>query len=161
NAERVSAQADNASNAACAACTRLVKGKFASPRRPRPKVIVQTMVRPTMNAPAAANTGRQCAAGKSSKGKIKANGRIVNQYTVEKPNPIALTRTSARSDESPSRSSGIFGGSAKLRASPITNGATKTTPRASDVNQCNQVADRCASDLWNRMNPAVPPIPEI
>ena len=50
--------AKRSSNAARAACTRSSRGRLASPKRPTPNVVVQTMTRARIKTPAAANSGR-------------------------------------------------------------------------------------------------------
>ena len=67
-------------------------------------------------------------------------------------------RTASKS--SPSASSNFVSLSCQIRANPIINGATLTTPRASDANQFHHVVRNGVPELWKRMNPRVPPTPE-
>ena len=77
------------------------------------------------------------------------------------PKLIALTKASTTSADIPCTSSDFPGRSCRVRASPMTIGATVTTPIASEANQFSQVIRIGASEACNRMKPAVPPIPEI
>ena len=83
------------------------------------------------------------------------------QWAGGEPKLMALARASTTRANVPSTSSRIPGRSCTTRASPITNGATVTTPIASEANQFSQVVRIGASEPCNRMKPAVPPSPEI
>src|SRR5262249_53967411 len=138
---------DVASNADCAASTRSVRGIAASPKRPYPKVIVHTAANATMSPAEAANTGGQRAATQNAKGNTKLIGKIVNQCSVGELNPSALTKAIATSATSPSSNCRFSGGLCAIVMSPITTGATVTTPRASDANQANQILGADAPKL--------------
>src|SRR5215471_10163736 len=125
-----------------------------------PKVIVQTIVSETMNAAAAANTGRQRAASHSRIGNSRATGTTVSHGSGGSETMMIVITANAISATTPSMISLRGGGSRKASATPITSGATVMMPTASDANQCCQVVQIGAVGLWNNLYATVPPIPE-
>ena len=77
SAARTSAHSVVTTMATWAACTRSRIAVLGSPKRPMPNVVVETSATATMNAAAAANTGRQRAATHKSTGKSTAIGTNV------------------------------------------------------------------------------------
>src|SRR5262245_64644012 len=104
-----------------------------------PKVVVQTIDRLTMNAAAAAKTGRQRAASHSSGANSTATGPTVARSSDLRKIANPLTRASAATDTIPSTSSLSDGRSREAAASSISSGATVSIPSPSDANQCCQV----------------------
>src|SRR6476661_1748500 len=104
-----------------------------------PKVVVQTIERLTMNAAAAAKTGRQRAASHSSGANNTATGPTVAKSSDCRKMPSPLTTASAATAKAPSTSSLGGGRSREAEASSISNGATVIIPRPSDATQCCQV----------------------
>src|SRR4030081_496167 len=100
-----------------------------------PKVVVHTIVSATMNAAAAANTGRQRAASHSNSGNSRAIGTKVAHDSRGRKILIALVAVIATSAMAPSMASLCGGGSRTAAATPINSGATVTMPSASDANQ--------------------------
>src|SRR6266436_2083455 len=115
------------------------------------KVIVQTIVSETMNAAAAANTGRQRAAIHSRIGNSRATGSIVTHGSGGSETMATVNAANATSATTPSRISLPGGCSRRALARPITSGATVTMPTASDANQCCQVGQIGAVELWNNL----------
>src|SRR6266480_1289494 len=91
-----------------------------------PKVVVQTIERLTMNAAAAAKTGRQRAASHNSGANNTATGPTVANSSDRRKIANPLTSASAVTAKAPSTSS-------------ISSGATVIIPNPSDANQCCQV----------------------
>src|SRR5262249_54841696 len=106
-----------------------------------PKVVVQTMMRLTMNAAAEANTGRQRAASHSIGGNNKAIGTTVAKTDDGRNMASALIRDSATTAKTPSMRSLRDGLSRAAEANSITSGATAMIPSASDATQCCQVVN--------------------
>src|SRR5258706_563158 len=104
-----------------------------------PKVVVQTIVTETMNAAAAANTGRQRAASHSKIGNSRATGTMVCHGSGGSETMMTVITTNASSATTPSRISLAGGGLRRDSARPITSGATVMMPTASDANQCCHV----------------------
>src|ERR1700721_719324 len=104
-----------------------------------PKVVVHTIEMLTINAAAAAKTGRQRAASHSSGANNTATGPTVAKSSdcMEMASP--LTRASAATAKAPSTNSVSEGRSCEAAASSISNGATVIIPSPSDANQCSQV----------------------
>src|SRR6476469_10920970 len=125
-----------------------------------PKVVVQTIERLTMKAAAAAKTDRQRAASHSSGANNTATGPTVANSSECRKMPSPLTKASAATAKAPSASSLSDGRSRQAEASSISNGATVIIPRPSDANQCCQVVQAGAVELWNIMIVMVPPTPD-
>src|SRR5262245_20864150 len=106
-----------------------------------PKVVVQTIERLTMNAAAAAKTGRQRAASHNSGANSTAAGPTVAKSSDRRKMASTLTRASAATANMPSTSSPSDGRSREAAASSISNGATVIIPSPSDANQCCQVVN--------------------
>src|ERR1700720_1753885 len=106
-----------------------------------PKVVVQTMQRLTMNAAAAAKTGRQRAASHSSGANNTATGPTVAKSSDCRKMASPLTMANAATAKAPSTSSLSDGRSREAEASSINNGATVIIPNPSDANQCCQVVN--------------------
>ena len=114
---------------------RSVIEKPSSPKMPIPNVVVQTIVRATMNAAAAQKTGPQRAASHSSSGNIKAIATTVAQGSRGKEITSPLTALTIMSATTPSMIALRAGGSRVAEPIPINSGATVMMPSASDVNQ--------------------------
>src|SRR6266536_3359376 len=125
-----------------------------------PKTLVETTVMETRNAPTAAKTGRQRAASHNNIGNSQAIGNTVSQVSGGSEIIIPVIAASATSAAVPSMTSLRGGGSRRAEASPITNGATVTMPKASEANQWCQVVRIGVVGLWNNLYAAAPPIPE-
>src|SRR5262249_2854238 len=125
---------------ACAPMTRSVIGKLRSPKKPTPKIVVQTIVMETMKAPMAEKAGRQRAASQNKIGNSQVIGDSVSQGSrgSEMTSPVIIT--SVTSANVPSTTSLRGDGRRTTAASPITSGATAMMPIASDANQCCQVS---------------------
>src|SRR6266446_2945305 len=106
-----------------------------------PKVVVQTIVRLTMNAAAAAKTGRQRAASHNSGANKTATGPTVAKSSDRRKMASPLARASAATATAPSTSSLSDGRSREAEASSISNGATVIIPSPSDANQCCHVVN--------------------
>src|ERR1700724_3265175 len=104
-----------------------------------PKVVVQTIERLTMNAAAAAKTGRQRAASHNSGANNTATGPTLANSSDCRKIASPLASASAATVKAPSTSSPQGGRSREAEASSISNGATVMIPRPSDANQCCQV----------------------
>src|SRR3984893_15619210 len=104
-----------------------------------PKVVVQTIERLTMNAAAAAKTGRQRAASHNSGGNKPATGPTLANRSDCRKIASTLPSASATTVKAPSTSSLQGGRSREAEASSISNGATVMIPRPSEANQCCQV----------------------
>ena len=115
----------------------------------------------TMNAAAAANSGRQRAAIHNRTGNSRAIGTTVVQGSHGTATATTLRMMSAASALRPSSVSLDPGGSRAAEASPITRGAVVTMPSASDANQFCQVSNAEVVAPCNKTNPRVPPIPEM
>src|SRR6267143_3889525 len=100
-----------------------------------PKVIVQTIGSETMNAAAAANTGRQRAASHSRIGNSRATGTIVCHGFGGIETMMTVIAANATSATTPAMISLRGVGSRTAWARPLTSGATVTMQRASDANQ--------------------------
>src|SRR5438552_11999572 len=112
-----------------------------------PKVVVQTIERLTMNAAAAAKTGRQRAASHNSGANNAATGPTVANSSDRRKIVSPLTSASAATANAPSTSSVSDGRSREAAASSISNGATVIMPSPSDANQCCQVVSIDAVEL--------------
>src|SRR6516165_10014205 len=104
-----------------------------------PKIVVQTIVVETTNAPAAENAGRSRAASHNKIGNSQVIGNTVSQRErgSKMINPVIAARTT--SAKIPSMTSLRGDGRRATAVSPITRGATAMMPIASDKNQCCQV----------------------
>lgn len=138
-----------------AASTRSVIGILASPKWPMPIVVVQTIASVTMNAAAAANTGRQRDEIHSRIGNSSAIGRTVVQGSIGNAIAMTLMTTSNASAVRPSIVSLGLGGSRAAEASPITSGAIVTMPSASEANQFCQVLKAEVVSPCNKTNPRI------
>src|SRR5216684_1316553 len=115
------------------------------------KVIVQTIASETMNAPAAANTGRQRAASHSRIGNSRVTGTIVCHGFGGSETMMTVIAANATSATTPSMISLRGGGSRTAWARPMTSGATVMMPTASEANQCSQVVQSGVVGLWNNL----------
>src|SRR5260370_36007907 len=106
-----------------------------------PKVVVQTIERLTMNAAAAAKTGRHRAASHSSGANNTATGPTVAKSSDRRKMASPLTKASAATAKAPSTNSLSGGRTREAEASSIINGATVLIPKPSDANQCCQVVN--------------------
>src|SRR5580692_7011577 len=106
-----------------------------------PKVVVQTIERLTINAAAAAKTGRQRAASHNSGANNTATGPTVANSSDRRKMANPLTSARAATANAPSTSSLRGGRSREAEASSISNGATVIIPSPSDANQCCQIVD--------------------
>src|SRR5215469_8207587 len=104
-----------------------------------PKVVVQTIVVGTTNAPAAENAGRSRAASHNKIGNSQVIGNTVSQSSRGRKMIITVITARARSAKTPSMTSLRGDGRLATAVSPITRGATAMMPIASDANQCCQV----------------------
>src|ERR1700739_3650503 len=95
---------------------------------PTPNVVVQTIVRATMNAAAAAKTGLQRAASHNSNGDIRAASATITQGSPGNKIMNPLNAVSAISAETLSKISIRGVGSRTAETSPINSGATATMP---------------------------------
>src|SRR5580704_12875159 len=116
-----------------------------------PKIVVQTMVKATMNAAAEEKTGRQRAASHSNSGNNRATGTTVAQGSRGMKITMPLIAASTASATPPSLSSLLGGGSRAAEASPMSSGATATMPSMSDANQCCQMVRVGAVEAWNSL----------
>src|SRR5215469_15622100 len=104
-----------------------------------PKVVVQTIVMETTNAPTAEKAGRQRAASHNKTGNSQVIGNTVSQGSGGNQMINPVIAESARSASVPSMTSLCGDGRRTRAASPITSGATAMMPTVSDANQCCQV----------------------
>src|SRR5215469_8517148 len=112
-----------------------------------PKIVVQTTAKDTMNAPAAAKTGRQRAASHRSIGNTSAPGTTVSQGSGGREMMIPVITSSSTSAAPPSTSSVRGGGSRTAATRPMMSGASNMMPIASDGTQCDQVVSIGADGL--------------
>src|SRR5947209_17531765 len=101
-----------------------------------PKVVVQTIETLTMNAAAAAKTGRQRAASHSSGANNTATGPTVAKSSDRRKMASPLTSASAATAKAPSTSSLVEGRARAAEASSISNGATVIIHSPSEAHQC-------------------------
>src|SRR5260221_8970425 len=113
-------------------------------------VVVQTIVSETVNAAAAAKTGWHRAAIHSRIGNSTAIGSTISHGGGSETTIIVVT-ANVTSAAMLSTISLRGGGSRSASARPITSGATVMTPKASDANQCCQMAQAGAVGLWNNL----------
>src|SRR5260221_2717511 len=106
-----------------------------------PKVVVQTIETLTMNAAAAAKTGRQRAASHNSGANNTATGPTFANSSDCRKMATPLTRASAATAKTPSTSSLSGGRSREAEASSISSGATVIIPSPSDANQICQIVN--------------------
>src|SRR5258708_22923607 len=92
-------------------------------------VVVQTIVRATMKAPAAAKTGLQRAASHSSNGNSRATTATITQASRGKKIISPLNAASTTSATTLSIISLPAGGTRTAETSPINSPATATVPR--------------------------------
>src|SRR5271167_4847732 len=102
---------------------------------PKLNVVVQTIVRATMNAAAAAKTGLQRAASHNSNGNIRAASATISQGSPGKKTIDPLNAVSAPSAKTLSKISIRGVGSRTAETSPINSGATATMPVTLEVIQ--------------------------
>src|SRR5271154_6832568 len=95
---------------------------------PKLNVVVQTIVRATMNAAAAEKTGLQRAASHSSNGNIRAASATINQGSPGKKIINPHNAVSATSAKTLSKISIRGVGSRTTETNPIISGATATMP---------------------------------
>src|SRR5262245_13104685 len=114
-------------------------GMLASPKYPISKVVVQTIMLETRNAPAVAKIGCKRPASHSKTGNGQATGSSIFQISRGSTTMIALTIASDSRATAPSMYSLGDGGWRRASKKPITNGATMTIPVKSPRNQCSQV----------------------
>src|SRR5215831_17550639 len=125
-----------------------------------PKTVVQTIVTETMNAPAAAKTGRQRAASHNNIGDSQAIGTTVSQRSCDSEIITAVIPASVVSAAAPSTSSLLRGCWRSAAARPIRSGATATKPIVLDVTQwCQMVRIGTLGGLSNT-DATTPPIPD-
>ena len=105
-----------------------------------PKIVVQTIVTETMNTPAAVKTGRLLAASHSNIGNSSAPGTTVCQGSFGSKMITAVVAARSARTKKLSMSTWPRGGSRTAAAIPIKTDAMARMPRASDANQCSQVA---------------------
>src|SRR5215472_2599247 len=110
-------------------------GKVSPPNMPKLNVVVQTMVRATMEAAAAAKNGLQRAASHSSNGNSRAASATIIQGSPGKKTINPLNAVSATSATTLSMISLRGVGSRKTETSPINSGATATMPVTLEVIQ--------------------------
>src|SRR3974390_2127992 len=106
-----------------------------------PKVVVQTIERLTMNAAAAAKTGRQRAASHNSGANSTATGPTLAKSSERRKMARPLASASAATASAPSTSSLSGGRSREADVSSISRGATVIIPSASEANQSSQVVN--------------------
>src|SRR5215468_241870 len=117
-----------------------------------PNVVVQTIASETINAAAAANTGRQRAASHSRIGNSRTTGTTGSHGSGGSETMMTvITAANATSATTPSMISLRRGGSRRDSARPITSGATVMMPMAPDANQCCQVTPIGAVGLWSNL----------
>src|SRR5947209_1679251 len=121
-------------------------------------VVVQTIVRATMKAPAAAKTGLQRAASHSSNGNSRATTATITQGSRGKKIISPLNAASATSATTLSMISLRGGGSRTAETSPINSGATATMPGTLEVSQWYQMVRAGAVEPSTNTMPSVPPI---
>src|SRR5215467_14337457 len=119
---------------AWAPSTRSVIGTLGSPKWPLPKMVVQTIVMETRNAPAAEKDGSQRAASHNNIGNSQVIGNTVSQSSRGSQMINVVVIASAASASAPSIISLSGGGRRTMAANPITSGATAMMPTASDAN---------------------------
>src|ERR1700758_1739174 len=102
---------------------------------PTLNVVVQTIARATMNAPAAAKTGLQRAASHSSNGNSRAITATMTQGSRGKKIMSPLNAASGTSATTLSMISARGGGSRTAETSPTNSGATATMPGTLEVSQ--------------------------
>src|SRR5215468_3334671 len=117
---------------AWAPSTRSVIGRLGSPKWPLPKMVVQTIVMETKNAPAAEKDGSQRAASHNRIGNSQVIGNTVSQSSRGSEMINAVVTASATSASTPSITSLNGGRRRTTEASPITSGATAMTPATTD-----------------------------
>jgi hypothetical protein len=112
-----------------------------------PKIVVQTIVAETTNAPAAENAGRSRAASHNKIGNSQVIGNAVFQRSRGNKmiNPVIAAR--ATSAKIPSMTSLRGDGRRATAVSPIISGATAMMPTKSDANQCCQALSIGADGL--------------
>src|ERR1700752_4147365 len=98
-------------------------------------VVVQTIVRATMKAPAAAKTGLQRAASHNSDGNSRATTAAITQGSLGKKIISPFNAASGTSATTLSMISLRGGGSRTVEMSPIKSGATARMPDTLDVIQ--------------------------
>src|SRR5271167_582037 len=102
---------------------------------PKLNVVVQTIVRATMNAAAPAKTGRQRVASHSSNGNIRAASATITHGSPGKKIINPLNAVSATSAKTLSKISIRGVGLRTAETSPINSGATATIPVTLEVIQ--------------------------
>src|ERR1700743_1198718 len=116
-----------------------------------PKIVVQTIVSDTMNAPAAAKTGCPRAASHRNTGNSSAPGTTVCHGCSGSETMIPVIAANTANAPVPSTISLRGGGARMAAANPITTGATATMPTASEANQCRQIVSIGTVGLWNSL----------
>src|SRR6516164_801482 len=100
-----------------------------------PKVVVQTIVRETMDAPAAVKNGRHRAASHNNIGNSSAAGTTVFQGSWGSEIIIPVKKVSAASAVTPSMTSLRGDGLRTMETNPINSGANVTMASVLEVNQ--------------------------
>src|SRR6516164_10465096 len=125
------------------------------------KTVVQTIVTDTMNAPAAAKTGRQRAASHSNIGDSQAIGTTVTQRSCDSEIISPVIPASVISATTPSTSSLPRDRWRWAAASPISNGAIAIKPIVLDATQCCQMVRIDTVGGWRSTDATTPPTPDI
>src|SRR5262249_35350236 len=106
-----------------------------------PRIVVNTIVIETTNAPAAENAGRARAASNAKAGKSQVIGNTVSQSLRGSKMIRPVTNAITRSPNVPSMTS-LHGDSRRTAAAtPTTSGATAIMPIKSDANQSCQLSN--------------------
>src|SRR5499425_989242 len=124
------------------------------------KTVVQTIVTDTMNAPAAANTGRQRAASHNNIGDSQAIGTTVSQRSCDSEIITAVIPSSIARTASPSTNSRLRGHCREAAASPIRSGATAIKPIVLDVTQWCQIVRIGTVGGCSNIDAITPPTPD-
>src|SRR5215510_13294582 len=125
------------------------------------KVSAETIMRLTTNMTADAKTGRQRAAGHSSRGNSSTTSTSMShQVGGSRKMIIPVVTTTATSATTPSMSSLRGGVARKAAASPMINGAIVMMPIESEATHCCQTIQGDTLGLWPSLYATVPPTPE-
>src|SRR6516164_3578657 len=128
---------------------------------PTSKVIAETSMRFTTNMTADVKTGRQRAAGHSSKGNSSTTSTSMShQVGGSRKIIIPVATATATSATTPSMSSLRGGGARRAAATPMISGATVMMPIESEATHCCQTIQGDTSGLWLSLYATAPPTPE-
>src|SRR5262249_53645211 len=116
-----------------------------------PRIVVNTIVIETTNAPAAENAGRARAASNAKTGNSQVIGNTVSQSLRGSEMISPVTNAITRTPNVPPMTSSHGDGRRTTAATPITSGATAMMPIKSDANQSCQLSNIDADDP--RINP--------